>query len=144
MKKIQIENTFEGYLWWSNQNTPIVYKGGKVFKDKTECDDEKREFELTDGQNPFIVEGKLYDTIKRISYSIKYIDGKYLFNEYQVSPGDLNSETIDQKEYLSNRMGDRLLKVLRYWKEEPDVRCDNMKVLRMEKNVFVGFKEKEN
>ena len=141
---IKIEDTFEGYLWYSNQVAPYVFENGKSFIEDKECSEIKREFYLVDGQNPFIIEGKLYDKANNISYSIKYVDGKYIYKEYKVLPFDFsNTETVDNKIFLSNRMNGRYLMVLRYWKEEPDSLCEGMNVLTIEKNVFVGFKKKE-
>ncbi len=143
MDKITIDRSYEGYLWWSDQDAPKVYVDGKVYIEDRECDDAKREFELTNGQNPFIVEGQLYDKTNHVSYSIKYVDGKYIFKKHIVKPTDISNETIDKNEYLSNRMGNRILKMLRYWKDTPDPLCEGWNVLTIEKNVFVGFKNTE-
>lgn len=143
MDKITIDKTCEGYLWWSDQNAPKVYVDGRVYIEDKGCEDSEREFELVNGQNPFIVEGKLYDKSNHISYSIKYVDGGYVFKRHIVNPTDISNDAIDKKEYLSNRMDNRLLKVLRYWKETPDPLCEGWNVLTIDKNVFVGFKNKE-
>ena len=144
MDKIIIDKTCEGYLWWSDQEKPKVYVEGKVYIENDEqAEDNVKEFDLVNGQNPFIVEGQLYDKAKHTSISIKYVDGEYIYKEFPVSPTDISSDMIDKKEYFSNRMGNRLLKVLRYWKETPDSLCEGWNVLTIDKNVFVGFKNKE-
>ncbi len=131
METIKI-NKCEGYLWWSDQQEPIVYDGDAFDM----CFDET--------QNPFVVEGQFFDVEKKVSYSIKYVDGKYLKKEYNVINDDLTNMDYEEKTYLSNRMGGRCLKFLRYWEEKEDENCMNMLVLTLTKNVFFGFKEKEN
>ena len=130
MKTIKI-NKCEGYLWWSDQQEPKVYDGDALDM----CFDETK--------NPFVVEGQLYDNEEKKSYSIKYIDGQYLINIYKVEAGDLTNKDNELKIFLSNRMGGRWLKFLRYWEEKEDENCMGMPVLTFTKNVFVGFKEKE-
>ena len=131
MKTINIKNC-EGYIWWSDQQTPKVYSNSPL----DTCLDETK--------NPFIVEGQLYDKDNQKSYSIKYIDGQYLVHEYQVEEQDFANPDNEQKCYLSNRMDGRWLKFLRYWEEIKDENCMAMHVLTFTKNVFVGFKEKED
>lgn len=128
METIKINNC-EGYLWWSDQEVPKVYEG-KAFE---ECLDETR--------NPFVVEGQLYDKEEKVSYSIKYIDGQYHIIIYKVEANDLDNPDNETKCYLSNRMGDKWLKFLRYWEEDGDPSCEGMPVLKLTKNVFIGFKE---
>lgn len=130
MKTINIKNC-EGYLWWSDQQIPQVYQ------------DEALDICLDETKNPFVVEGQLYDRECRQSYSIKYVDGQYLIIIYNVAERDFANPDNEQKVFLSNRMGDRRLKFLRYWEEKEDENCIGMPVLTFTKNVFVGFKEKE-
>ena len=130
MKTINIKNC-EGYLWWSDQQTPKVYQ------------DDALDICLDETKNPFVVEGQLYDRECRQSYSIKYVDGQYLIIIYNVAERDFANSDNEQKDFLSNRMGDRRLKFLRYWEEKEDENCIGMPVLTFTKNVFVGFKEKE-
>lgn len=130
MKTINIKNC-EGYLWWSDQQTPQVYQNDAL----NICLDETT--------NPFVIEGQLYDKECCKSYSVKYIDGQYIINEFNVEEHDFANPDNEQKDFLSNRMGDRRLKFLRYWEEKEDENCMGMPVLTFTKNVFVGFKEKE-
>lgn len=130
MKTIKIKNC-EGYLWWSDQQEPKIYDGDAI------------DISLDETKNPFVVEGQIYDKEEKKSYSIKYVDGQYLINIYKVEAGDLTNKDNEPKNFLSNRMGDRWLKFLRYWEEKNDENCMNMKVLTFTKNVFIGFKEKE-
>ncbi len=130
MKTINIKNC-EGYLWWSDQQNPQIYQ------------DEALNICLDETKNPFVVEGQLYDKECRQSYSIKYVDGQYLIIMYKVAEQDLTNPDNEQKHFLSNRMDGRWLKFLRYWEEKEDENCMGMPVLTFTKNVFVGFKEKE-
>ena len=128
MEPIRIDKC-EGYLWWSDQQNPQIYH------------DEKLDICLEETQNPFVVEGQLYDEEKKKSYSIKYVDGKYLINIYKVEDEDFTNPDNETKYYLSNRMGDRWLKFLRYWEPKADPNCEGMNVLKLTKNVFIGFKK---
>lgn len=130
MKTIKI-NKCEGYLWWSDQQKPKIYDGNTL------------DICLDETKNPFVVEGQLYDKETKESYSIKYVDGLYLINIYKVTDEDLVNSVNETKCYLPNRMGDRWLKFLRYWEEKEDENCIDMPVLTFTKNVFIGFKEKE-
>lgn len=130
MKTIKI-NKCEGYLWWSDQQEPKV------------CQDEAIDICLDETKNPFVVEGQLYDKEEKMSYSIKFVDGQYLINIFKVEEGDLTNPDNETKCYFSNRMEDKWLKFLRYWEEKEDKNCMGMPVLTITKNVFIGFKEKE-
>ena len=128
METIKI-NKCEGYLWWSDQQEPKVYQ------------DEQIDIILDETKNPFVVEGQLYDKEEKKSYGIKYVDGQYLINIYEVEDSDLTNKDNESKRFLSNRMGGRWLEFLRYWEEKNDENCMGMPVLTFTKNVFVGFKD---
>lgn len=128
MEHIKIDKC-EGYLWWSDQEQPKVYQNEAL----DICFDETK--------NPFVVEGQLYDKEEKKSYSIKYVDGQYLINIYEIKDEDFNDSDNETKCYLSNRMGDRWLKFLRYWEPKEDPNCEGLKVLKLTKNVFVGFND---
>lgn len=130
-------HTYEGYLWMSDQENPTVYENDSVTLPE-------------EGANPFVVEGQLYNETAGLSYSIKYVDGQYIVQEYEVTEADKANQDNQFKTYLSNRMGDQKLQFLRYWEEVLDE--DNYKdgnnpnglpVLTQTKNVFIGFKKKE-
>ena len=130
METIKIENC-EGYLWWSDQQEPKVYQ------------DEQINIILDETKNPFVVEGQLYDKDEDKSYRIKYIDGQYLIKVNKVGNDDFTNKDNELKSFLSNRMGGRWLKFLRYWEptEQGDENCEGMKPRVITKNVFVGFKK---
>ena len=130
--------SYEGYLWMSDQEEPKVYDNEPITLPK-------------EGDNPFIVEGQLFNKAEGLSYSIKYVDGQYIVQEYTVTEADKENPDNEPKNYESNRMGDRKLMFLRYWEEildEDNYRDSNnpkgLPVLTQTKNVFIGFKGKED
>jgi len=126
--KMKIEKSiYNGYIWYSNESNP------EVFQDK------EFEFDTDKIENPFIIEGQLYDDQKKISYSIKFVDGKYICRKYQVKSTDFNKKDVEIKTFHANRMDNLNLQFLQYWKEEDDELCEGMKVLQPKELVFVGF-----
>ena len=124
-------NLYDGYLWYSDQKTP------EVFEQK-----EWNESMLDENANPFIIEGQLYDSENLVSYSIKYVDGKYIIKEYQLKSTDFNNVDIDILDFKAHRMGEgRVLQFLQYYREEVDPLCEGMKVLQPKEKVFVGLKK---
>lgn len=143
MKTSTIEKgIYQGYLWMSDATEPIV------------LNDEPVTNSLDPSQNPFIIEGQLYDKVNSISYSIKYADGKYLINSW-----NLNEELIGEGfEYTEKDAvpNPRMLAVAaknslkienlyfrQYWHAEEDALCEGMKVLKPHALVFVGFKTRK-
>lgn len=118
---------YEGYIWRSNDQRPKPIEGD--FKE-----------DLT-VKNPFVIEGQLYDKAKRVSYSIKFVDGEYIIKEYRLD--DLKDADYTEQTFYANRRDDKRLLFYQYWKEEPDGLCEGMKVLQPAELVFVGFKNKE-
>lgn len=115
---------YEGYLWRSDSSEPQVIDG---------------EFELAteDAENPFIVEGMLYDADRALSIMIKYVDGHYLVSRHEVTEAEArNAET-----YIGKRMQGRNLRMVQLWKDEPDDSCLGMTVQRPGAMVFVGFQK---
>lgn len=129
--------TYEGYLWMSDQENPTIYENDSVTLPE-------------EGTNPFVVEGQLYNEKEGLSYSIKFVDGQYIVQEYEVTEADMKNPDNQVKTYLSNRMGDKKLQFLRYWEEVPDEDIftdsnnpNGLPVLTQTKNVFIGFKKQE-
>ncbi|KAA6334231.1 hypothetical protein EZS27_017423, partial [termite gut metagenome] len=117
---------YTGYLWMSDEQNPKTYCNQPIDK----------ELERTDDQNPFIIEGQLYCEEKQLSYSIKYVDGKYFITKY-----DLNAlgNEFDKKKYIPNRIPACHIVFRQYWKQKADELCENMEVLIPGAFVFVGF-----
>lgn len=124
MKKIE-KSKYEGYIWMSNQPAP------KVFKNE-EC-----ERELIDGENPFIVEAQLCDGT--YSISVKFIDGEYLVNKFDISEKPSDKFEYSEQKYIANFDEVAGLQFRQYWREKEDELCNNMKVLQPAEFIFVGF-----
>lgn len=120
------KSKYEGYLWYSDTSTPDI-KTGEEFG-----------IEINEDANPFIIEGQLFDGKK--SVSIKYVDGKYVVNTYDLEKLD---GVFQEREFHSYRMGDRRLKFKQYWRPQKDELCEDMQVLQPAELVFVGFNNKE-
>jgi CRISPR type III-associated protein (TIGR04423 family) len=112
----------------SDKTEPITYYNEPI----------GNELDRTDNQNPFIIEGQLYCEEKQLSYSIKYVDGKYIITEYNLET--FKNEICDEKEYIPNRIPAYRIIFKQYWKQKVDELCENMEVLIPGAFVFVGFK----
>lgn len=126
--KMKIEKSiYDGYIWYSDKSKPEIFQNQDF------------EFDTDKIENPFIIEGQLYDDQKKISYSIKFVDSKYICKKYQVESTDFNKSDVEIKTFHANRMDNLKLQFLQYWKEEEDELCEGMKVLQPKELVFVGF-----
>ena len=68
----QIKNAkYEGYLWQSDQSKPRIIGEGEPLS-----------LTLTDGENPFVVEGLLWNSEENTSIQIRYVDGNYFVTTY--------------------------------------------------------------
>jgi len=121
------KSKYQGYLWYSDNKEPQVLNN-EVF-----------ELEIADNANPFVIEGQLFDGQKSIS--IKYVDGKYYVNTYDLD--DLDGVKQEQM-FFSHRMGDRKLYFKQFWQPVNDEQCEGMQVLQPAELVFVGFNDKED
>ena len=74
INEIDLTASYQGYIWLSDASKPIVLDNGKL------KDTDKKYF--SEGQNPFIVEGQLFDG--KNSFSIKNVDGKMIVVKYEV------------------------------------------------------------
>lgn len=121
---------YEGYVWWSDKDRPEVFYGDKEVG-----------LSLTDGENPFIIEGNLWDEAAKKSIFIRYVDGQYFKRETTVKEEDRkNPELCTPKDFIAHRIeGVHKLSFLQYWEPFEDDLCEKMKALRPEKLVFIGF-----
>lgn len=146
MATISINGNFEGYLWESDKQSPIIYKGETLLTDKT----------FNDEENPFVIEGQLFDKTTGHSVSIKFVDGKYKIKKYAVEfdndrmPHFFVCKENEEKEEVEcdvkeqHFKGNSKLKGLNLhfyelWEEDSDKNCCNMKVLKATKVIFAGF-----
>jgi len=121
------KSKYQGYLWYSDNKEPQVLNN-EVF-----------ELEVADNANPFVIEGQLFDGQKSIS--IKYVDGKYIVNTYDLNTLD---GVMQEQTFHSHRMEGKLLKFIQIWKNQSDELCEGMQVLQPAELVFVGFNDKED
>lgn len=134
---------YQGYYWMSNETSPTLLDNGKEFYN-----------ELNPASNPFIIEALLYDEEKMVSYSIKYVDGRYIVNKWEnVSKDCANENDYTLISYYSNRLedekGNKIEKLyfLQHWVEVNDPACagdmddedSGMTVLQPKELIFVGF-----
>ncbi len=131
LKSIPVSNTYEGYLWWSDRQSPEVYQNQILPGWPSET------------ANPFIVEGQLWDQERQQSYSIRFVDGEYFVNSFNLK--DLKEREYIPKEYLPNRFPKEIRKLCfrEYWYSEPDEFCEGMEVLKPSMIVFTGFNDQE-
>lgn len=124
---------YEGYVWKSDEKVPVVYRG-----------DADVELVLDDCENPFIVEGCLWDNTGRESIYIRYVDGRYIVSRTIVTDEDLQSERCVEKTFVAHRIdGVKSLRYLQYWEPKADEMCEGMQVLCPQKMIFIGFDKKE-
>lgn len=136
MKHMIKRTAYQGYLWYSDEQTPKVF------------DNEEVELELDDTVNPFVVEGQLYDMNEDRSISIRFIDGKYIINTYSGKMGQFNDVSGEKftegniEQYAPSsrlNLGDKVLYFSRIWTEAEDMINDNWKTLCPLGLVFKGF-----
>ncbi len=121
------KSKYQGYLWYSDKKEPQVLNN-EVF-----------ELEIADNANPFVIEGQLFDGQKSIS--IKYVDGKYIVNTYDL---DALDGVMQEQKFYSHKMDGKQLKFRQIWKEQPDELCEGMQVLQPAELIFVGFNNEED
>ncbi len=144
------EAKYEGYLWWSDSKKPVVYYGTDILS-----------LQFDDNDNPFIIEGNLWDKERRISIYIRYVDGKHIIRHSNVTTDELkgiddrklNGDNISYplvattiKNFIAHRIpGVKELRFLQYWETATDNEnmCEGMVALQPSKLVFIGFKKDE-
>ncbi len=122
------KSRYQGYVWYSDQTKPEVLNNEEFGE------------EFRDNENPFIVEAQLFDTVNKKSYSIKYVDGKYICKEYNLA--DFKGVEKEELSFVAHRIeGVTKLYFNQYWREEADQKCNGMMVLQPKELVFVGFQK---
>lgn len=145
MEKIE-EARYEGYLWWSDSKTPVVYNGNQSLT-----------LLLNDTANPFVIEGNLWDADNKVSIYIRYVDGHHLVRRIAVTEEEwsgIDDKCLDvngvdkrqvattRKTFLAHRIpGVHSLRFLQYWEAQTDDACDGMAALQPKRLVFVGFND---
>ena len=113
---------YQGYIWLSDSTKPEIIDGDFSLN-------------ILDETNPFIAEAFLMDEDRDISYSIKFIDGKYLINKFDIDDNDRRDYNI----YFGKRMDGRKLRFTQRWKEVKDELCCGMTTRIPAEMVFIGF-----
>ena len=133
INEIDLTASYQGYIWLSDASKPIMLDNGKL------KDTDKKYF--SEGQNPFIIEGQLFDEKNKRSFSIKNVDGEMIVVEYDESDLKVDRDSKSYEFVPNSRMGlgDRKLKFLQKWEVEPNADCENMDVLVPAGLVFLGF-----
>lgn len=112
---------YQGYIWYSDSDHPETFNGDE---------------ELDPNENPFIIEGNLWDEATSTSISIRYIDGKYYIHRTTLT----SEERKNYKTYVAHRIdGYKYLRFVQLWEPHPDPMCEGMEVLEPSKLVFIGF-----
>jgi len=117
---------YEGYIWLSDAETPIVLHEREYdFSKHSEID------------NPFIIEALLYAKEESISVTIKHT-GKYHIHEIDLK--QYSKENFVDIQYLPHRLsGVSKVNFKQLWLPEMEENCNNWEVLKMKALVFTGF-----
>ena len=127
---INTNNKYEGYIWMSDRQIPIVLNGEEIPEG------------IIYSKNPFVIEAELFDRANQKSYSIRNIDGVTKTKEFDVEVED--EKLVGCTEYISHRIkGHNRLRFIQRWTEEPDnddlYLCEGMPTLVPAERVFIGF-----
>lgn len=118
---------YSGYLWRSDTTAPHVY------------DNESMDgIMLQNLENPFKIEGQLYDKDNQRAYSIKYVDGQYMAYECELKELE-NLECTEHSYIASFKDAPGMLIFKQYWREREDDLCEGMMVSYPAEFVYVGF-----
>lgn len=126
---------YQGYIWRSDSERPKVFTGDKAYGGM-----------LDPNENPFIIEGNLWDEAAHTSVSIRYVDGRYYIHQTTLTTEECDGYTDHStiKEYVAHRINngtdkDKYLRFVQLWEPRPDPMCEGMEVLEPSKLVFIGF-----
>ncbi len=122
-----------GYLWYSNSSAPEVYYG-----------DKELELVLEDSDNPFIIEGLLWNSEKNVSIHVYYLEGHYTKRERAVKEEWLNrnDDRHTKVEYVAHRISKvKKLIFIQCWDLDHchDNGCCDMPVYVPTELLFCGF-----
>lgn len=124
---------YEGYLWYSDKTKPEIINSKKPF-DKSILKD-----------LPFVIEGNLWfeDKDRKISISIKNIDGEYQIFKYDLSNFSEQDFKDNTQIYRAHDLGEvKEFTLYQHWIEDEDPLCANMKTLVPSWTAFTGFNQK--
>ena len=114
---------YEGYLWYSDNKSPLVIKGD--FKSNLLS------------ELPFVVEGNLWAEKEKLSISIKHINGAYLISSFSLN--NIDNLESKSKKFLSSIPDFTQYKIYQHWESVENENCENMLVTKPLWFAFVGF-----
>lgn len=126
---------YQGYIWRSDSDHPETFNGDKEYGGMHNPKD-----------NPFIIEGNLWDKATSTSMSIRYVDGKYYIHKMTLTSDEVKGNTDHStiKTFVAHRIdGYKYLRCVQLWEPRPDPMCEGMEVLEPSKLVFIGFTNSE-
>ena len=132
MKKTKQEilkyvNSLQGYQGYVQFSHRPIDKEKDIFTDRHPC---------IEDENGFIYEAHFCNSSESIS--IKQVNNSWLVSTTDIS----NIDEKEIQEYISDiEKFDYKVKMAQVWEEEEDHLCENMKVKKLNKVVFVGFQE---
>ena len=95
---------------------------------------------ITDEEG-FIYEAHFYNEKEKKSISIRQINDKWFISKTDIS----NIDETNIQEYLTDiKEFNYKVKMVQIWEKENDPLCENMKVKKLKKVVFAGFKGEKN
>ncbi len=125
------ENTFQGYIWYSDKEFPKILVNEAI-----------TEAHFTD--LPFIIEGFLYDEKKKISLHIKNFDALYHIVKFDVGELTENNKHLKIEDFTvpSHRIaGYKKLKFKKVYTLKEDTINPDFHFWEEELNIFTGFKK---
>ena len=122
---INKNNLYQGYIWKSDCNEPIVLSGKKITNELDEC------------QNPFISEAQLFDKQHMKSYAVRYVDGKHYVKEFDVTESERKAAVAFEPK--RNLKSSGKLYFCQRWDSVKDDLCEGMETLIPSALIFTGF-----
>lgn len=86
----------------------------------------------------FIIEAHFFNPKTNHSIAIRHCNSHWLKDEEKLD--DLSSDS----EYYLTKIKNIKIRMKQVWREVKDPRCENMAVLKLQKVMFAGFKEKKD
>ena len=126
IKDIDKNWKYKGYIWKSDKEEP------QTLNDETIGD------AFDDISNPFVIEALLYSEEHKTSYTVRYVNGKYIVSKFDTQKQENDSEV----KFFSKRIKNNpTLHFIQRWKEceEPENLCEGMNTLVPAELVFIGF-----
>ncbi len=115
---------YEGYIWISDSNTPIV---ANIVEKIT----------MIESNSKFIIEGFIRCGVS--SYSIKHVDGTHKIVKFDMEAIEGNSDYVKRSYVAHPRLQKEEVCFYELWESEKDPMCENGDVLQFKAMVFIGF-----